>query len=256
MNLISIIKGILNVQKKIEVIYLPSQGLFYKDDFELYIKKAKIEDIIEYEYKYNKENLGSVITRLKKIVEKNVILSKNYTYNDIKSIDIVFLFLEIVKFTNNKPIKLNYFNDTNGKDELINFESETFNYYEPELDLIEKYDTETKEFNFNGYKYSVPSIGIENSLTHFLVSKSDDPNSESYNNYSYDFLYFLGNKSTLSFQEIDNLIQIFNFDIPESDRKYIRKIVKKLSEIGRYSLKRDSQIIDVTAKIDLEEIWK
>jgi hypothetical protein len=256
MNLISIIKGILNVQKKIEVIYLPSQGLFYKDDFELYIKKAKIEDIIEYEYKYNKENLGSVITRLKKIVEKNVILSKNYTYNDIKSIDIVFLFLEIVKFTNNKPIKLNYFNDTNGKDELINFESETFNYYEPELDLIEKYDTETKEFNFNGYKYSVPSIGIENSLTHFLVSKSDDPNSESYNTYSYDFLYFLGNKSTLSFQEIDNLIQIFNFDIPESDRKYIRKIVKKLSEIGRYSLKRDSQIIDVTAKIDLEEIWK
>jgi len=221
MNLISIIKGILNVQKKIEVIYLPSQGLFYKDDFELYIKKAKIEDIIEYEYKYNKENLGSVITRLKKIVEKNVILSKNYTYNDIKSIDIVFL-----------------------------------NYYEPELDLIEKYDTETKEFNFNGYKYSVPSIGIENSLTHFLVSKSDDPNSESYNTYSYDFLYFLGNKSTLSFQEIDNLIQIFNFDIPESDRKYIRKIVKKLSEIGRYSLKRDSQIIDVTAKIDLEEIWK
>jgi len=256
MNLISIIKGILNVQKKIEVIYLPSQGLFYKDDFELYIKKAKIEDIIEYEYKYNKENLGSVITRLKKIVEKNVILSKNYTYNDIKSIDIVFLFLEIVKFTNNKPIKLNYFNDTNGKDELINFESETFNYYEPELDLIEKYDTETKEFNFNGYKYSVPSIGIENSLTHFLVSKSDDPNSESYNTYSYDFLYFLGNKSTLSFQEIDNLIQIFNFDIPESDRKYIRKIVKKLSEIGRYSLKRDSQIIDVTAKIDLEVIWK
>lgn len=256
MNLISIIKGILNVQKKIEVIYLPSQGLFYKDDFELYIKKAKIEDIIEYEYKYNKENLGSVITRLKKIVEKNVILSKNYTYNDIKSIDIVFLFLEIVKFTNNKPIKLNYFNDTNGKDELINFESETFNYYEPELDLIEKYDTETKEFNFNGYKYSVPSIGIENSLTHFLVAKSDDPNSESYNTYSYDFLYFLGNKSTLSFQEIDNLIQIFNFDIPESDRKYIRKIVKKLSEIGRYSLKRDSQIIDVTAKIDLEEIWK
>jgi hypothetical protein len=256
MNLISIIKGILNVQKKIEVIYLPSQGLFYKDDFELYIKKAKIEDIIEYEYKYNKENLGSVITRLKKIVEKNVILSKNYTYNDIKSIDIVFLFLEIVKFTNNKPIKLNYFNDTNGKDELINFESETFNYYEPELDLIEKYDTETKEFNFNGYKYSVPSIGIENSLTHFLVSKSDDPNSESYNTYSYDFLYFLGNKSILSFQEIDNLIQIFNFDITESDRKYIRKIVKKLSEIGRYSLKRDSQIIDVTAKIDLEEIWK
>ncbi len=256
MNLISIIKGILNVQKKIDIKQLPSQGLFYEDDFEIHIKKAKIEDIIQYEHKYNKDNLGSIIIRLKQIVERNVILSENYTYNDIKSIDIVFIFLEIVKFTNGKPIVLDFFNDSIGKNEFISFESDNFNYFEPEDDLVSKYDSETKSFNFNGYKYSVPSIGLENSLTQFLIHKSDDANSEVYNSYSYDFLYFLGNKSSLTFNEIENLLQIFNFDLSDADKKYIRKIVKRLSELGRYSLRKDSQIIDVTAKIDLEKIWK
>ncbi len=256
MNLISIIKGILNVQKKIDIKQLPSQGLFYEDDFEIHIKKAKIEDIIQYEHKYNKGNLGSIIIRLKQIVERNVILSENYTYNDIKSIDIVFIFLEIVKFTNGKPIVLDFFNDSIGKNEFISFESDNFNYFEPEDDLVSKYDSETKSFNFNGYKYSVPSIGLENSLTQFLIHKSDDANSEVYNSYSYDFLYFLGNKSSLTFNEIENLLQIFNFDLSDADKKYIRKIVKRLSELGRYSLRKDSQIIDVTAKIDLEKIWK
>jgi hypothetical protein len=256
MSLFNIIKGILNVHKKIETYQLPSQGFFYKSDFEIYIKKADLEDVIEYEHKYEKEDLGVIITRLKKIVEKNSILSKNYSYNDIKSIDIVYLFLEIVKYTNNKPVTLYFFNDLIGREEQIKFESSTFNYYKLNDDIIEKYDEETREFNFNGYKYSVPCIGVENSLTYFLVSKSEIPGSDVYNDYSYDFLYFLGHKSHLTFDEIENLIQIFNFDMCDDDQNKVRKIVKSMSAIGKYSLKKDSQIIDVSAKIDLETIWK
>jgi len=256
MSLFNIIKGILNVHKKIETYQLPSQGFFYKSDFEIHIKKADLEDVIEYEHKYDKEDLGVVITRLKKIVEKNVILSRGYSYNDIKSIDIVYLFLEIVKFTNNRPVTLYFFNDTIGREEQIKFESSTFNYCKLDDDVIEKYNNETREFDFNGYKYSVPCIGVENSLTYFLISKSEIPGSDVYNDYSYDFLYFLGHKSHLSFDEIENLIQIFNFDMDENDKKRVRKIVKNMSVIGKYSLKKDSQIIDVTAKIDLETIWK
>lgn len=256
MSLISIIKGILNLQKKIDVSTLPSQGLFYKSDFEIHIKKASLEDIIEYEHNYDVEDLGKVIVRLKKIVEKNVILSKGYEYGNIKSIDIVFLFLEIVKFTNNKPITLSFFNDFLGKEEEIQFESSTFNYAQLNDDVKSKYNFENREFNFDGYRYSPPSIGIENSLTQFLIHKTTVPNSERYNTLSYDFLYFLGEKSKLTFDEIENLIQIFNFDIEEDDRKKIRNIVKKLSVIGRYSLRKDSQVIDVTAKIDLAKIWK
>lgn len=256
MSLISIIKGILNLQKKIEVKKLPSQGIFYQDDFEISIKKADIEDVIEYEHKYDREDLSSVIQRLKKIVEKNVILSKGYTYSDIKSIDIVFLFLEIVKFTNSKPVTLYYFNDLKGTEEQIEFETNTFNYFNLDESIKNSYNKNTKELIIDGYKYSVPCIGVENSLTQFLVHKSQDPDSEVYNDYSYDFLYFLGHKSNLSFEEIENLIQIFNFDMDESDQRKIRKIVKDLSVIGKYSLKKDSQVIDVTAKIDLGAIWK
>jgi len=46
MNLVNLLKGLLNLQKKIDIKILPSQGLFYKDDFEITIKKADVEDII------------------------------------------------------------------------------------------------------------------------------------------------------------------------------------------------------------------
>ena len=72
MNLVNLLKGLLNLQKKIDIKILPSQGLFYKDDFEITIKKADVEDIIEYEYNYIKDDLGSVIFKLKKVVEKKV----------------------------------------------------------------------------------------------------------------------------------------------------------------------------------------
>jgi hypothetical protein len=255
MSLIYLLKNILNLQKKVDIHLLPSQGIFYPDDFEITIKRADIEDIVNYEYNYNKDNLGLIIQKLKAIVEKNCSVSPSYSYNDIKAIDIIFIFLEIVKLTNGKPVTLKYVDNTTGKEEPITFESTTFNYFNLDPDIMSHYDTKTKEFNFDGYRYSIPSIGVENSLTNFLVNKSET-NSEAYNSYSYDFLYFLGNKSHLTFEEIENLIQIFNDDISTEDQKKLSKIVKQLSVIGRYSLKKESQIIDVSSKIDLAQIWK
>lgn len=256
MTLNNILKNILNIQKEIKVNQLPSQGLFYKNDFKIWIKKAKIEDIVEYEYQYEKEDLGLVISRVKKIVEKNIVLSEGYTYYDIKSIDIVFLFFEIVKFTNNKQINITFYNDILGKDDTIQFNHNNFNYAKLSEETMKSYNQSEKEFLIDGFRYSIPSIGVENSLTKFLISKSYQANADDYNHYSYDFLYFLGNKSNLSFEEIENLIQIFNFDLSDEDKNKIKKIVKKFSNIGKYSLKKDQKIIDVTAKIDLEKIWK
>ena len=256
MSLNNILRGILNLQKKIDLKKLPSQGLFYKEDLELWIKKADVGDIIEYEYQYEKEDLGLVITRVKRIVENNVILSNGYNYQDIKSIDIVFLFLEIVKFTTNKEIDVKYYNDSIGKDDIITFDSTNFNYAVIDDKILQNYDKLSREFVIDGFRYSIPCIGVENSLTHFLILKSDAPNASDYNTFSYDFLYFLGHKNNITFNEIDNMIQIFNFDMSEEDQKKIRKIIKSLSSIGRYALRKDSKIIDVSAKIDLEKIWK
>ena len=93
MNLLNLVKNLLNIQKKVEKRFLPSQGLFYKDDFEISIRKAEQNDINEYEVDFIKDNLGLIIYKVKKIVEKNIVLTKEYTFEDIKSIDVVFLFL-------------------------------------------------------------------------------------------------------------------------------------------------------------------
>ena len=89
--------------------------------FEIWIKKADVEDIVEYEYNYIKDNLGVVIHKVKQLVENNLILSYGYSFDDIKSIDIIFLFLEIVKFTKGESIKLAYVDEDTGHDDIIEF---------------------------------------------------------------------------------------------------------------------------------------
>lgn len=255
LNILNILKGVLNLQKKIDIKRLPSLGLFYNDDFELSIKKAEIEDILEYENKYVKDDIGIIIGQLKNIVKKNCIFSNKYEFNDLKSIDIIFLFIEIVKFTKGKTIDLTYFNDESGNEDIIEFSSDYFNYFELN-NLMEKYDIETKQFIVDDFKFSLPSIGVENSITNFLSNKANDSSIEEYNYYSYDFMFFLGNKKNVTFNEIDNLIHIFNFDIDDYTKKKIKKIIKMFLPFQKYSLKKGNRIIDIDSKINLEIIWK
>ncbi len=253
MNLIPLIKGLMNLQKKLDKKLLPSQGLFYKDDFEIHIKKADIKDIIEYEYEYVKDNVGIIITKLKKIVENNTILSGKYVFNDIKNIDIVFIFLEIVKFTNGRSIQIDC--GEKGSEETIEFGTNYFNYFKITNDIMNHYDSIGKRFIIDGYKYALPTIGIENCLTEYLISKSYESDAIKYNKYNYDFIYFLGDKSIVSFSEIDNLIQIFNFDMEDSEIKKIKNLVKMFSPIQKYSLIKGSRVIEINS-LDLENIWK
>lgn len=256
MSLINLIKGLLNLQKKLDKKILPSQGLFYQDDFEIWIKKADVADVIEYEHNYVKDDVGVVINKIKMIVEKNIILSSGYSFNDIKSIDIVFLFLEIVKFTKGQSIRIKYFNDEIGKEDIIEFDADHFNYFIIDERIMKFYNKENRLFEIDGYKYTIPTIGVENCLTNFLISKSYEPDAIKYNSFSYDFTYFLGDKNTLSFSDIDNLIQIFNYDMEDAEKRKVRNIINTFSSIQKYSLKRNGRVIDINSKIDLEKIWK
>lgn len=256
MNLINLLRNLLNLQKKVDLKKLPSLGLFYKDDFELVIKKANIEDIIEYEHNYIKDDLGSVIHKLKKVVAKNIILSPGYDFEDIKSIDIVFLFLEIVKFTKGKPISFTYVDSEFGIEDNVEFSSNYFNYFQIDENLMNYYDQNAKEFIIDEYRFTLPSIGLENCLTNFLISKSNHPDAVKYNKFNYDFTYFLGDKRKISFPEIDNLIHIFNFDMDDNEKRKTRKIVNTFQPIQKYSLKKGSKIIEINSQIDLENIWK
>ena len=256
MNLVNLLKGLLNLQKKVDIKSLPSQGLFYNNDFEIIIKKADVGDIIEYEHDYIKDDLGLVITKLKKIVEKNTTFSSGYNFNDIKSIDVVFIFLEIVRFTKGKAVNLTYFDDELGEEKIIEFSSNYFNYFRLSEEVMEHYNKDSKEFIIEDFKFSLPSIGVENCVTNYLIDKSDDYDVAKYNEFNYDFIFFLGNKRSVNFNEIDNLIQIFNYDIEESDSRKVRKVIKMFQPIQKYSLKRGNKIIEINSKIDLEKIWK
>jgi transposase len=254
MGLNDILGQILNRNRSINVDILPTRGLFYKDNFSISIKKADMEDIIEYEWKFDKTDVASVISRVKNIVKKNTILPKGYSFMDIKSADIVFLFLEIVKFTNNKPINIEYI-DRMGSKDTIQFGESSFNYIYIDNETMSKYDTQTKEFIIEGFRFSAPSIGIENSITNFLISITKSNDIINYQKYSYDFIYFLGNRTDITFNEIENLIQIFNNDISDDDKETVSRIVNRFKQLSEYSLKNDKDIIEITSKINLENIW-
>lgn len=256
MNLVNLLKNLLNFQKKIDLSVLPSLGLFYKSDFEITIKKADLEDIIEYEHNYVKDDLGSVISKLKKIVIKNTLFSNNYDFEDIKSIDVVFIFLEIVKFTKGKPISFIYVDSEYGVEDVIEFGPSYFNYFQIDDDIMKFYNSVERQFNIDDYKFTLPSIGIENCLTNFLISKSNQPDAIRYNKFNYDFTYFLADKKKISFSEIDNLIHIFNFDMDDVEKGKVQKIVKMFQPIQKYALRKGSRVIEINSQIDLENIWK
>jgi len=255
MYLLNLLRNLFSDNKRIDPKKLPSLGFFYNEDFTISIKKATIEDITEYEFEFSKEDLGLTIEKLKRIVEKNTIFNKEYSFSDIKSIDLIFIFFEIVNFTKSKPIFLIY--EESGKFSQIEFNSKNFNYYIPDDEIATKYNQIEKCFKIDGYSYTLPSVGVENSLTEFLISKSISKElATKYSNLSYNFTYFLGQKNSLTFEEIENLIQIFNFDMDKEEINKVSRIVKSLAGMQKYSLQKDGKIIEINSKLDLEKIWK
>lgn len=254
MKIVQFFKNLFVKAKKLDLKILPSQGYFYDDDFSISIKKAKLEDINEYEVDFIRDDLSLILRKVKRVVKKNVVITNGYNFEYIKSIDIIFIFFEIVKLTKNKKIDITYF-DEYGNNLLVNFGPNTFNYYNFN-GVFNNWNKKTKEFLINGYKYSLPSMGVENSLTQFLINKSYEDGAEKYNEYKYSFVYFVGNKENLNSDEIENLIQIFNYDLDSDEMEKIENIIKTFSSLQRYTLKKGDKIIEITSRINLETIWK
>ena len=254
MKIFQFFKNLFVKAKRLDLKILPSQGYFYDDDFSISIKKAKLEDINEYEVDFIRDDLSLILRKVKRVVKKNVVITNGYNFEYIKSIDIIFIFFEIVKLTKNKKIDITYF-DEYGNNLLVNFGPNTFNYYNFD-GVFNNWNKKTKEFLINGYKYSLPSMGVENSLTQFLINKSYEDGAEKYNDYKYSFVYFVGNKENLNSDEIENLIQIFNYDLDSDEMEKIENIIKTFSSLQRYTLKKGDKIIEITSRINLQTIWK
>jgi hypothetical protein len=254
MRVIDFLKGIFSKKKEIDLKILPSQGYFYDNDFKIYIKKANDKDIKDYEFGFVVDDLSVILRKVKRIVKKNIIIPEGYNFEYIKSIDVIFLFFEVVKFTKNKKIKIFYF-DESGEDHVVDFESKNFNYFNFN-NLKNNWNSTLKEFLVDGYKFTLPSLGVENSITQFLIDKSYEVGSEKYNEYNYNFVYFVGNKDFLTYDEIENLIQIFNYDLDDDEKDKVNNIIRAFSGLHRYTLRKGNEIIEITSRINLENIWK
>jgi len=89
---------------KINVEDLPSMGLFYPDDLEIKVKPAEQTDIEKYNSRYIDGDFISILIGIKWVIRHNIKLNKGYEFASISSIDILYIFLEIVKITQNEDI--------------------------------------------------------------------------------------------------------------------------------------------------------
>lgn len=256
MSLIDFTKNMFSKEKVLDLEKLPSMGLFYPDDFHVKIKKARKEDIIFYEHGFNKDDISLTISKLKEVVSNNITFSKGYDFDDLVSVDIVYIFIEIVKLTTNKKIGFEYFNKEKVKTKFIEFAPENFNYLEIDTKLKKAYDDKQKVFIIDNYKYSLPKIGVENSLSDFLVTKTLEGVGDEYVEKFMGFTYFVSHKKHLTTSEIENLIKIFNEDIKESEIEKVKAILDKFSKFQSYSLLSNGEKIELKGRIDLENIWR
>jgi len=250
MNIQNILTALLTDRKQLDVKTLPSQGYFYPEDLRLSIRRAEFWDILEYENTIDRTNVIKSIESIKAVVKRCVELNQPYTYDHLKSVDIIFVFLEIVKFTNGKDIMVSY-TDRSGVERQAPFGPETFNYFDF-TPFLQHYSPETREMLMSGYRFSFPSIGVENSLSAY-INATKDPSE--FKDVSFDFLFFVSGRHSLEPAEVQNLIQIFNHDLDEVERKKVSSVIEGFSPIVSYSLKVDGLKVEMKSNINLENIW-
>lgn len=255
MEITSLIKSLMGINKKIKLEDLPSKGLFYPEGLEISIKKASMEDIIKYDLEFKETDILSVIGNIKTIVINNTILSEGFSWRDIKVLDLVWIFLEIAKFTTSKKVVIEYFNDYENKVKEIEFNSNTYSYFNYDK-YKDNYDSDKREFIIDGYRFSFPTLGVEHDLIKYVNSKSGKKNAKKLSEYNFNFIFFLGQKSALSKKEVENLITIFNKDLDELEIKKIDVIIQKFSQAIKYSVEIEGREIDINNKINLKNIFK
>lgn len=237
---------------ELEVKKLPSMGLFYDDEFKIFIKKMEIEEIFLFKKEYDFNNIFKITESIRRVVEKHTIYSKGYNIDDLSSIDLMYVFYNIIALTKNKPI--NFIYQYNNILKNIPFTEATFRY--AKLDkLLENYDPKTKTVNVGSYRLKYPTIGIEKSIYNFIIDMGKQNKIDDYKDYNYNFMYFVPDKKTLTYEEIDNLLILFNNELPDDLQKTITEALGIISDNMGYKLysKEDDSVIDISS-IDLKNI--
>jgi len=238
---------IFKTTKKIDITKLPSRGFFYDKDFFIKIKKVESDDILYYKNYFKPDNPVIIIELIKQIVKKNTFYPKGYSFDDVRSVDVVYLFFKLIEYTTKAPLYLSHINPLTGTIDKIPVTDLNFKYFDPS----NEYKLVDGEFiSKSGFKFRIPSIKVEDTLTKFITLKYYMGKRE-YMDANYDFIYFLGKKNNVSDQEIETLLDIFS----EMDRDEISTIVEDFKPFARYSVVSDGVEYSLDGKLDLENAF-
>jgi hypothetical protein len=148
-----------------------------------------------------------------------------------------------VKFTTGEKV---YFSG-------VEFIPNNFMYFNFE-EYAEYYEETTREYIFDGWRFSLPSIGIESSLNKFSYEITIKGELKKYQNSNYNLIYFLGNQHKLNYGEMLNIIHAMD-DLSKKDESYINEIVEKFSNVGIYLLiSEGSDPVKISPNM-IKEIW-
>lgn len=253
-NLISKILSSFKKEKRFNITndMLPTRGIFYPENIEISVTKASEETIKMYNSEISKTNddINLLLHLINKVVENHIIV-KNSTYHNLKSLDLLYLFIYIVRITTEKPYMVKYElpNKTTGEIEL---NEENFMYMS--LDRISShfdfYNKEKKQIILNnGFMFSLPSIGIETKIVEFIRANEDKFEFNDLN-----FIYFMGNGNDVSFEEIENVIISFE-ELDSETYIEIRDFVHVYEEEQRFKLLKDNVFVDLKSGLHFNDLW-
>jgi hypothetical protein len=247
MDIFKIFDSLLNKEKELDLKKLPSMGIFYKDDFSIKIRKTNKIDIKKYTDNFEK-NVIVILNNIKILVNNSITLPQTYTINDIKSIDIMYIFFKIVEYTTGNDIPIIH------KGNRIGLIENFYNFEIPE-ECNKYYNKEDRQFVIDDWRFSLPCIGIEKCVTEFLLKKDIVGQSIFYTGLNWNFMYFLSNKSYLSDDEIENLLTIFSKELSDEDKKITNDIIEKFSGFMKYKIKYGNELISIDNNIELHYIF-
>jgi hypothetical protein len=238
---------LLHDTKVVDNSVLPSRGLFYPDDFIITLKAADGAAIEKYKKIISENNFDKLSEFISYSLKKFVSMSDGYSHNDIKIIDNLYIMLMIAKLTKGDDVMCRIYNQQTADVEYVPFDENSFAYY----DFNKKFAVGDRRLNYKGYYLTIPSIGVQNSIINYVREKKELGQDTDWN----FFAYSVGNLTKMTYDEIENYLDIFDDGLTDDDTAVISEGVKLLLNEVMYAVKYNGKEYDLTRVLDFENIF-
>jgi hypothetical protein len=174
---------------KLDLTLLPSGGRFYREDFEIHIRAARVNEIRDFST-VDEENLKDVDDKLNSVLvscTKIMYGTQRGSYKDILEEDRIYVILSIREFTfkegENKlmmPVKNRSCASSSCKSQdSVELRTSGLQFEMPDDSIEKYYDSNTKSYQIQTKNYGVinmapPTIGVMRAMTDYIREKEQN----------------------------------------------------------------------------------